>query len=246
VRTELRYPGLWRGCVGAWNPGLGPTGLTLRDWSGRGNHGTLTNGPTYQISSEKYSVDFDGVNDYVSISSGFTKLLSANNNHTISMWFAVDSFANLPMLFSDNSTATAANYFIELAATAIYWGTSSFRTYSGISLSTGQWYHICVVKTGSGDSGDLYLNGVLQSSFTGSIGNTLTASADLQFGIYANVFVPLNGRIDDVMIHHARLSGQQIRQLASRRGIAYELEPRRRASSAVQFNRRRRLLLGST
>jgi hypothetical protein len=37
------WPELWRGCVGAWNPGLGPTGLRLYDWSPYRNHGTLTN-----------------------------------------------------------------------------------------------------------------------------------------------------------------------------------------------------------
>jgi len=40
---EPLFPELWDGCVGAWNPGLGPSGLTLRDWSPYKNHGTLTN-----------------------------------------------------------------------------------------------------------------------------------------------------------------------------------------------------------
>lgn len=46
------YPELWKGCVGAWNPGLGVTGLTLRDQSGFGRHGTLTNGPTWGVSGK--------------------------------------------------------------------------------------------------------------------------------------------------------------------------------------------------
>jgi hypothetical protein len=40
---ESANPGLWDGLVGLWMPTLGPTGLTLRDVSGRENHGTLTN-----------------------------------------------------------------------------------------------------------------------------------------------------------------------------------------------------------
>jgi hypothetical protein len=27
-RGTAKYPELWRGCVGAWNPGLGNTGLS--------------------------------------------------------------------------------------------------------------------------------------------------------------------------------------------------------------------------
>ena len=41
--AESENPGLWKGLVGLWVPSLGPTGLTLRDWSGFGNHGTLIN-----------------------------------------------------------------------------------------------------------------------------------------------------------------------------------------------------------
>ena len=41
--AESDAPELWKGCVGLWMPSLGPTGLTLRDISGYGNHGTLTN-----------------------------------------------------------------------------------------------------------------------------------------------------------------------------------------------------------
>ena len=41
-QAECEYPELWKGLVGSWAPYLGSTGTTLRDWSGHGNHGTLT------------------------------------------------------------------------------------------------------------------------------------------------------------------------------------------------------------
>ena len=40
------------------------TGVTWTDLSGRGNTGTLTNGPTYN-SVNGGSIDLDGTNDYV-------------------------------------------------------------------------------------------------------------------------------------------------------------------------------------
>lgn len=36
------YPGLWTKLVGLWAPSLGPSGLTLNDWSGFQNDGVLT------------------------------------------------------------------------------------------------------------------------------------------------------------------------------------------------------------
>ncbi len=41
--SESENPNLWDGLVGAWMPSFGVTGETLRDVSGNGNHGTLTN-----------------------------------------------------------------------------------------------------------------------------------------------------------------------------------------------------------
>lgn len=61
-------PGLWKGLVGFWAPHLGPTGLTLRDWSGFQNHGTLTSmDPATDWMSSLYgwALDFDGTDDYV-------------------------------------------------------------------------------------------------------------------------------------------------------------------------------------
>jgi hypothetical protein len=58
-RGTAKYPELWDGCVGAWNPGLGNTGLVLRDWSGNQNNGTLTNGPTWGVSDGRQALDFE-------------------------------------------------------------------------------------------------------------------------------------------------------------------------------------------
>jgi hypothetical protein len=64
-RGVAKHPELWRGCVGAWNPGLGNTGLSLRDWSGGQNNGVLTNGPTWGVSDGRQALTFDGVNDRI-------------------------------------------------------------------------------------------------------------------------------------------------------------------------------------
>ena len=56
------------------------SGTTWTDLSGRGNNGTLTNGPTYS-SANGGSIVFDGVDDYVKFGSSIQP-----SNLTISIW----------------------------------------------------------------------------------------------------------------------------------------------------------------
>ena len=64
-------------CVDASNPQSILSGQTTwSDLSGSGNNGTLTNGPTYVSSGVSSSIQFDGVDDYVSIN---TPIISSTN-----------------------------------------------------------------------------------------------------------------------------------------------------------------------
>ena len=61
---------LLTGLVGAWCPSLGPSGYTLLDRSGRGNHGTLTNmdaASDWVGTPGGWALDYDGTNDYVQL-----------------------------------------------------------------------------------------------------------------------------------------------------------------------------------
>lgn len=65
---EPEYPQLWNGCVGAWCPSLGPTGATLRDWSGRANIGTLRGSMLPSVAwkiNRGWSLELNGTTNYV-------------------------------------------------------------------------------------------------------------------------------------------------------------------------------------
>ena len=67
--AESSSPGLWDGLVGAWSPFVGNTGTVLRDLSGRGNHGTLTNMELSDWAHTEYgtSLNLGGTDEYISV-----------------------------------------------------------------------------------------------------------------------------------------------------------------------------------
>jgi hypothetical protein len=111
TRSLSKRPNLWRGLVGCWKPSLGVTGLTLRDVSGHGNHGALTNMTMddWVISGNprlpSYSLDFDGSNDYVEMAT--SEMVNSTEPFTINYWvfvLAVNDNDGMYSLVSDKST----------------------------------------------------------------------------------------------------------------------------------------------
>jgi len=138
-------------------------GSTLIDLTGRGNTGTLTNGPTYS-SSNNGSIVFDGTNDYVSLPTNFISW-DTGNPLTISVWFKTTS-TGIILGQQNNPTPNGANGYIP----AIYVDTNGLlRTtcfYSGFiqtsvsssAVNNGAWNNITV--TFSSGTQTSYLNGI--------------------------------------------------------------------------------------
>ena len=228
------YPSLWKGCVGAWNPGLGVSGLTLRDQSGFNRHGTLTGGPTFAANQGKYALSFDGVDDICS----FSALDLRSGNSTYSFWAnPSDTSANRGILHG------AVWYSgIRYNSGVQYYDTNNANIRVTGSSTLNIWTH--VVFTVNNGTLTAYVNGVDTSQSIAAVG--------LKFdGIGWDYLVSdlgsprvMQGLLDDVRIYNRALSPKEIRTLATRRGIAYEMAPRRRSSAQVTTNRRRRIIIG--
>jgi hypothetical protein len=237
---EPLFPELWRGCVGAWNPGLGPSGLTLRDWSPFKNHGTLTNmdpGTDWVASQGRYALDFDGVDDVVqtasvsrpasitisvwaninySASTSFARLIEHGLNQSITLCLNKSSFPDRVTLQVGNDAVNTSNFFTPL-----------------------RWLHIAATVASSGGPTQLFFDGRLVSSFSTS--NATTSSQPWYFGGntgFSNL-TSLAGSLSDIAIYNRVLPPNEIRLLASRRGIAYEMAPRNWSAQQIAAYRAR-------
>lgn len=250
------YPELWRGCVGAWAPCLGPTGLVLRDQSGFGRHGTLTNmDPASDCvpSSGQYALDFDGVNDYVITSAiSSTVDLSTTKPWTVASWIqpSFSSSSNVGAAVFDFATNGRAYLRWESSTLGFYvdivFGAngSAWRT-GAMSFSAGQLIHLAFTHTAA-NSGQFFLNGnaiatttVITTAATGVTNNTVSIGR----GAVNNYY--WSGQIHEVRLHNIIVPQSSLSQQATRRGIAYELAPRRRSRVSVLASLRYNIFTGN-
>jgi len=226
------YPSLWKGCRGAWNPGLGPTGLTLRDWSGRSNHGTLTNGSTFAASQGKYAISFDGSSGYLSINSNVVVPLPC------SISFYINTTQSTTGIIFEQSSGLVQVF---MNAGSICMGVRDNGSAQIVSsvINNGKWHHIMCVWE-SATSRSLFTDGKPDGTSTASASTSLVLA---QIGRRDTGSLFFAGSLTDIFIHSIN-AAKSVPLLATRRGIAYEMAPRRRSSVQVTTNRRRRIIIG--
>ena len=235
------YPSLWRGCVGAWAPCLGPSGLVLRDWSGAANHGTLTNmeaDSDWVTASGRWGLDFDGVNDRIgvarqpsypmSISVCFSAGSNSRQYHTLySNDQEITSPRTLMVLYRDSGSTYFLSYY-----------SGTYYHSSGFTLNVGEMCAYTITLTSSG-AVVMYRNGIKIGSNAAGIAGTVTASAAWgnSSGLDSLGFGAL-GKMSFASIHNRVLSANEVQQMYSRVGVMMEMAPRRRSSvqSVVSYS----------
>ena len=225
--AESENPGLWKGLAGAWFPSLGPTGATLRDISGRKNHGTLTNmdPATDWVMTEKgYALEFDGTNDYVV---GTPMSMLTGSQLTVSAWLYCRSDTEdqraisrggysgpVILLWGDNQSGGGVQ---GLGNTDIYMFTSYLGSSNRVNGTTNSriintWQHVVGVMNGAYRG--LYVDGSLNASHSSGVQQTLAVTADnLWFGDWQAASLPANMRLGPVSIHNRVLSPNEIQHL---------------------------------
>ena len=254
------YPSLWRGCVGSWAPCLGPTGVTLRDWSGFGRHSALTNmdpASDWIASGGRYALDVDGTNDYLLAATPQSVLINA-----IEFWWQPRTTITSATSEQDIlHLRQSSDWYVALgASTALVTGeyftirdsSGSFATSvaDGGSITSGTLHHFLLSWSTTDARYNIWIDGVQKTLTAAAGGHARQVTANLMcFGAYYNAGTPntfSNGVFGGLSLWTQPMH-QFVSLLGSRRGIANDLAPRRRSAAAVPaFNRRRRLLIGAS
>jgi hypothetical protein len=200
-------------CLDAGNTKSYPgSGTTWIDLSGRGNTGTLTNGPTYS-SANGGSIVFDGTNDYIDCGSiNFT----SGTSITIEVWVKPNSSQNAFVDILDYNHGANGGFVIQQNNTALnqyyfaYWNGSSFDVTSTITLNSNSFNHLVFVKSGTSTIG--YLNSVNTIQYTGS--SNINCSG---YALHLGRFVvatgrEFNGSISNTKIYNRALTAAEVSQ----------------------------------
>ena len=187
----------------------GGSGTTWTDLSGRGNTGTLTNGPTYS-SANGGSLTFDGSNDYINLP--YT-LLSGTGNFTVSVWFKASGASIIGTLFGNYPAGNLEIFYgtrfigMWLNNSSTYLGTSPWTT--TLPEFTTNYTQIVALRKNISNT-EFYINGVLVK--TGSSSDTIGNVNNFRIGTNTNGGETFSGIISQVSIYNRALSASEIQQ----------------------------------
>jgi hypothetical protein len=190
------------------------SGTTWFDKSGRGNNGTLINGPTFNTGSLG-SVVFDGVNDYVNC--GNSTVLNLVNDLTLSCWVKSTGRSGLyRVIINKNYTNNNPTYEMGISnGNKLYWYGNGVDKYGTTNIQLNTNYHFTITINSLTKTGVLYINGSVESSMSGlatQLANSepLNVGVDAPTGINEGAF--FNGNIYNTSIYNRALSAQEILQ----------------------------------
>ena len=191
-------------------------GLTAWDLSGYGNHGTLTNGPTWTVGEKGRRLDFSNANGYtehpwgkLTGSAARTILYRVQTTATPSMWMHVVSWGDY---VSSDGTACVAT--VEDGEFGLRVANGN-RVFTG-AINDGQWHDACLVVNGTATDDVIgYLDGQ-PAAIKRTVSCTLnTSSTALWFAKHEpSTFMgeEYDGLLGEVVIWSRALAPSEIQQ----------------------------------
>jgi hypothetical protein len=191
------------------------SGTTWTDLSGRGNNGTLTNGPTYS-SSNGGSIVFDGTNDYVAPTGVTDSFLQGN--WTVSFWVNFDTLSTAnngtddKTLLQHGSSAIRKGLHLTQRNSRIHFGLYGDDLQATTVLSTGRWYNVVFTLNNTSFVKQNYLNGVLDNSHTGAGAYTGTGSNPRIGGVVLTFGLTFDGFMSNCSFYNRVLTTAEVSQ----------------------------------
>jgi hypothetical protein len=182
------------------------SGTTWSDLSGSGNNGTLTNGVTFNVSGDSSSMQFDGVDDYVSISGltlstyslniAFNSSLNDNDRRLIGSMTNAGGITSL--------TVSVGNVLNTLS---VWQESSQWVAISEITTNTN--YILSIVSDQVTNTTKCYLNGIFVKTITNSISiNSVGIGQPYRF-VNGDYF---SGKVYTCQMYNRALSESEIQQ----------------------------------
>ena len=157
------------GPVGWWKMDEA-SGTQVDDWSGNGNHGTMTNmDPGTDRVAGKFgkALDFDGGNDYVQ----FDDAVVSEMPFSVCGWFNVPNTSRYSIVWIGDKDMTDQEWWLYTnggyVVLRVESGTSADAT-SAVTHGFNQWHHACGVVSSATDR-YIYLDGGNKGTNTGDI-----------------------------------------------------------------------------
>jgi len=200
-------------CLDAGNTKSYPgSGTTWKDISGKGNDGTLTNGPTYN-STNGGSLVFDGTNDYVTGETPYSP--TASQPLTLSVWFYNEGQSGnrgICGIINSSTQPTGSVRMINIrSSNAVYfWGNSADFNPTNFISEENSWTN-AVFTVDAAKKITAYKNGIFNEDSTiSSLSNTNALNYDIGVRRYFGEY--FNGNISQVSIYNKALTASEVQQ----------------------------------
>lgn len=161
----------------------------------------------YQGFGNKYSLSFDGSNDFMSVTQD--SAINISGDITLSAWVNRTSTSGYNAIFTKRQVGGSMNYQLTIDNSNGQLGLGhsggSWVYNTTTTLSTSTWYHVAV--TVSSGTAQFYVNGVAEDSFTGVSITSTTQDLIIGATVGYNYF---GGNIDEASIFNSALSAPNI------------------------------------
>jgi len=204
------------GLVSYWSFDEG-SGSIVHDYEGN-NDGQINGDPSWVNGKYGYALNFDGVDDYVDVSTNLNPSLSSI---TINAWIKGSGTGD-EVFFSIISGADTSNYVLFRKNSLLEdFKLSVGGVSSGINFITdlrdGTFNMITATYNASNGEWKVYINGNLDNSQTNNIGSLSLSSEPVSIGRDSRDKNYFNGTVDEVFIYNKSLSEEEIQNLMNKK-----------------------------
>jgi len=162
----------------------------------------------------KYSLDFDGADDYVSLGASNSIMTTSQNEASLSVWIkATGAESDGKYIFQNQKTTGTTNFGLRInsisgKAEALIWnGSSHCNPSSTTDVTDGNWHH--VVITGKASEQKIYVDGSVEDTHSEAF-SMIPSVDDCTIGSINGASDFFNGKIDNVALWSVALDADAV------------------------------------